>query len=785
MNVNDSQLGTPATPYSNTKANIEALTGLTGGECAYSTDTGLYGYYNAISEVWVWIEPSHGGLQYFFEDTASDIGGYKLMTYPPLGGATAYVSDVAPADGNIIEEWATASGVPGIVFIPHGIWSVHLHGYKTGGAPTREVRLHANIYKRVLAGTETLLGTTGLSIQLTNVEVDIPALNITIEDVILLTTDRLVIKIVEDIAGSGAMPTSVTIGYNGTTSARLEIPISDMSSLYAPISKGVTNGDSHDHSGGDGGQIAFGSLSGTSVVAILASSNIFTARQTINVNSTSALVVEQAGVKDNILVVDTTNGSVFLGGNVDSSAIYTTTGVLGTDRLYEINATVNSDGTITGRYPVSLFSQLTTSGATDFATASNASLTGVLGSVAHAVGLNSGISQGALGRVVVAHASATLDTAVGLRGQVMWNALGTVTNATAVDALLGGGSAAIKATSLYLFKGTISSSINAATTYFYGLYLPSISGASALNYAIYTNAGLNRLGDQLSVVGSADRIQSIIKANATQTTNLVEHQDSASGIHNIFNVTAGKENVLNETGINIDTRIEGDTDANLLFVDASADSIGIGTNVTTPAFVNIKAGTTAKAQFNFIDGTLKTSPVAGDMEYSGGHWFLTNGARHSIVTSAGVKQTTTTASNTVTETSIYSYTFAANELHADEKIIFAITGLITNASAADDYTIRFKLGGVTVHTVNRVGGNVTNQGWCCIYEGTVRTSGAGGTFVDYASLEEGALSYQYADAGTHAIDTTTTQLFEVTIQWANAKAGNVFSCTQGHLEFHH
>jgi hypothetical protein len=33
---------------------------------------------------------------------------------------------------------------------------------------------------------------------------------------------------------------------------------------YAPIAKGVTNGDTHDHSGGDGGQIAHGDLSGLS-----------------------------------------------------------------------------------------------------------------------------------------------------------------------------------------------------------------------------------------------------------------------------------------------------------------------------------------------------------------------------------------------------------------------------------------------------------------------------------------------------------------------------------------
>jgi hypothetical protein len=38
------------------------------------------------------------------------------------------------------------------------------------------------------------------------------------------------------------------------------------------------------------------------------------------------------------------------------------------------------------------------------------------------------------------------------------------------------------------------------------------------------------------------------------------------------------ETVFNDGGANVDFRIEGDTDANLLFVDASADKVGIGTN---------------------------------------------------------------------------------------------------------------------------------------------------------------------------------------------------------------
>lgn len=51
----------------------------------------------------------------------------------------------------------------------------------------------------------------------------------------------------------------------------------------------------------------------TNAYAGLTLANVFMAAQTINVNSTTALLVEQDGVKDNVLVVDTTNGRVSVG----------------------------------------------------------------------------------------------------------------------------------------------------------------------------------------------------------------------------------------------------------------------------------------------------------------------------------------------------------------------------------------------------------------------------------------------------------------------------------------
>lgn len=62
-------------------------------------------------------------------------------------------------------------------------------------------------------------------------------------------------------------------------------------------------------------------------------------------------------------------------------------------------------------------------------------------------------------------------------------------------------------------------------------------------------------------------------------------------------------NVWNESGANVDQRMEGDTDANLFFLDASTDRIGIGT--ATP---------TAKLQVNGSFGL--AAPVTVTTDYT-------------------------------------------------------------------------------------------------------------------------------------------------------------------------
>jgi len=71
---------------------------------------------------------------------------------------------------------------------------------------------------------------------------------------------------IEDYVGgmvSGNTETGIAVTYDDT-GGKLNFDAQTAGDArYAPIAKGVTNGDSHDHSGGDGGTIAYSSLSGT------------------------------------------------------------------------------------------------------------------------------------------------------------------------------------------------------------------------------------------------------------------------------------------------------------------------------------------------------------------------------------------------------------------------------------------------------------------------------------------------------------------------------------------
>ena len=66
--------------------------------------------------------------------------------------------------------------------------------------------------------------------------------------------------------------------------------------------------------------------------------------------------------------------------------------------------------------------------------------------------------------------------------------------------------------------------------------------------------------------------------------------------------------VFNDAGADVDFRVEGDTDANLLFVDASTDRVGIGTN-TPDALLNVDG----IASFGAGSASTPSIAAAGDL----------------------------------------------------------------------------------------------------------------------------------------------------------------------------
>jgi hypothetical protein len=102
-----------------------------------------------------------------------------------------------------------------------------------------------------------------------------------------------------------------------------------------------------------------------------------------------------------------------------------------------------------------------------------------------------------------------------------------------------------------------------------------------------TSAG--SIADSTGVVTLASSVLTTTDINGgTIDGAVIGGSSAAAGSFTTLN-TSGQV-VFNDAGADVDFRVEGDTDANLLFVDASTDRVGIGTSSPGSLF-EIKAAT--------------------------------------------------------------------------------------------------------------------------------------------------------------------------------------------------
>jgi len=164
--------------------------------------------------------PESGLTSLFMYNDASDVSTYKkLLPSPSTGGAQTVVVSGATGTG-VAQAWVTEPNSPNKTYLPIGIIHAHIHAKKTGAG---NVTLVNEIYKRDVAGTETLLFTTDSTPNLTTSEVSYNLEQYNDAIVSLNSTDRIVIKTVYTV--TSGTPT-ITIYFEDAYLSRVEMPFS-------------------------------------------------------------------------------------------------------------------------------------------------------------------------------------------------------------------------------------------------------------------------------------------------------------------------------------------------------------------------------------------------------------------------------------------------------------------------------------------------------------------------------------------------------------------------------
>ncbi len=170
--------------------------------------------------------PSAGLATYFFYKIASDIvatGGYwQEQTTASVGAAQTFTTLVTANADTLIAAFATNIGFPNITFMPSGVFTVYVTARKDVAA-AKTCQIVAEFYQRTSGGVETLLGTTAVSIVLTNVDGSFIIQGAIPSSIVLVATDRLVTKIYVRSAGAGGA-TNCILTVEDLTASRIEIP---------------------------------------------------------------------------------------------------------------------------------------------------------------------------------------------------------------------------------------------------------------------------------------------------------------------------------------------------------------------------------------------------------------------------------------------------------------------------------------------------------------------------------------------------------------------------------
>jgi len=159
-----------------------------------------------------------------------------MLESPSAAGETTIATACTGTGDTAVEEFATDPGVPGAVDYPAGTAYRRFYASVSGGS----ARLHLQIYKRTIAGTETLVRDE-YSDPFTNSSVALVAWTATpASGGTMATSDRIVNKLYAQRV-SGPATVTVTTYYQGTTHAS-QIQTTISAGGVGPAGPGVPTG---------------------------------------------------------------------------------------------------------------------------------------------------------------------------------------------------------------------------------------------------------------------------------------------------------------------------------------------------------------------------------------------------------------------------------------------------------------------------------------------------------------------------------------------------------------
>lgn len=173
-------------------------------------------------------------LLYFFTTTASDIPPYYLMDKDLPSLDTVSSRSLDTGDDQLIFSFITDPSQPHIVKLAAGNYTSHIHIYKTG---TKSVTVYFEIYKRDIAGTETLIATSGTTGEIQLAPAQIKNIIAYISDMVdLELTDRIIVKWYANVGAAGsAVTVNINVGETQDSHFGIKVNALDLYSVFIAV----------------------------------------------------------------------------------------------------------------------------------------------------------------------------------------------------------------------------------------------------------------------------------------------------------------------------------------------------------------------------------------------------------------------------------------------------------------------------------------------------------------------------------------------------------------------